>query len=297
MGILQTLAEADNPLSFSELRDCVGLRDSGQFNYHLGKLEGHFVDKVDGEYSVKQAGRRVIEAVLSGAVTEAPVIEPTRLDAPCPYCGADIEVSYQEEAVLIRCTSCSGSFEGRESASAAFDALPEGTLTMFQLPPAGLQNRPPSELLDTSLSHTYIEMMAFAYGFCPRCTGQVRHSVDVCGDHTTDGGICSDCGGRFEVSFTARCGNCGYEKTGTIKHLLLGDPRVRSLFEARGIDTLAPDWEEMEVFYSYEEDVRETDPLGARFAFTVGDERLTVTVDEDLTVVETAVETNPNRGR
>lgn len=36
-----------NAVPFSELRDRVGMRDSGQLNYHLGELEGHFVEQTD----------------------------------------------------------------------------------------------------------------------------------------------------------------------------------------------------------------------------------------------------------
>lgn len=69
--------------SVSELRERVGMGDSGQFNYHLGQVEGHSVRTFDDGYVLRKAGRRVVEAVLSGAVTDAVVIEPTRLsDGP-----------------------------------------------------------------------------------------------------------------------------------------------------------------------------------------------------------------------
>lgn len=41
--ILQTLGEAHDRLSFSELCDRVGIRHGGQFHYHLDELVGHFV--------------------------------------------------------------------------------------------------------------------------------------------------------------------------------------------------------------------------------------------------------------
>ena len=46
--ILRALQDAGGPLAFSELRDRVGVDDPGQFNYHLGKLAGHFVRKDEG---------------------------------------------------------------------------------------------------------------------------------------------------------------------------------------------------------------------------------------------------------
>jgi len=77
MEILRALGAADGPLAFSTLRERVGVRDSGQFTYHLDELTGHFVERSDEGYRLRRAGERVIEAVLSGAVTEAPEREPT----------------------------------------------------------------------------------------------------------------------------------------------------------------------------------------------------------------------------
>ena len=46
LAILEALWAADErPVSFSELRRAVGMRDSAQFNYHLQKLTGHFVTR------------------------------------------------------------------------------------------------------------------------------------------------------------------------------------------------------------------------------------------------------------
>lgn len=66
LEILRSLSDADGPVSFSDLREHVGMRDSGQFNYHLDKLVGHFVTQADDGYALRQAGDRVIEAILSG---------------------------------------------------------------------------------------------------------------------------------------------------------------------------------------------------------------------------------------
>ncbi|PSQ23178.1 ArsR family transcriptional regulator, partial [Halobacteriales archaeon QS_8_65_32] len=41
--ILRVLAEADEPLAFSDLRESVGMYDTGRFNYHLTELRGRFV--------------------------------------------------------------------------------------------------------------------------------------------------------------------------------------------------------------------------------------------------------------
>ena len=70
LGILRALATADGPLAYVELYDAVEYDDSSNFSYHLDKLVGHFVRKTDDGYRLYDAGRRVVEAVVSGAVTD-----------------------------------------------------------------------------------------------------------------------------------------------------------------------------------------------------------------------------------
>lgn len=83
---LQVLGRSESPLSFTDLRKRVGMSDPGQFNYHLDNLRGHFVRQVGDDYALRESGSRVVQAVLSGSVTGSTVLEPTSLQAPCPYC-------------------------------------------------------------------------------------------------------------------------------------------------------------------------------------------------------------------
>jgi hypothetical protein len=82
MTILRELADADSALSFTELRERVGIRDSGKFNYHLTKLCAYFVRETDGGYELGHAGSRVISA----AGYEDRV--DTDAGECCPVCGA-----------------------------------------------------------------------------------------------------------------------------------------------------------------------------------------------------------------
>lgn len=60
LRIVRALLAADpQPVRFSELRNRVGTRDTGQFNYHLGRLRGDLVEKSDGGYVLTSAGRRL----------------------------------------------------------------------------------------------------------------------------------------------------------------------------------------------------------------------------------------------
>lgn len=141
MEILRTLGDADESLSFSKLRDRVGPRDSGQFNYHLGKLEGHFVTQTDDGYVLRRAGESVLEAVLSEAVTEAPVLERTRINQSCFLCGAPVEVSYAQERFGVYCTECDGTYGGGTEIESSADPDDNSKFGYLPLPPAGVQGR------------------------------------------------------------------------------------------------------------------------------------------------------------
>lgn len=289
MNILQTLGTVTDPLPFSELRDRVGVSDSGQFNYHLGKLEGHFIRKTDAGYILRQAGHRIREAVLSGAVTEAVVVDSTRIDAPCPYCNSPIEMSYREERLLIRCTECVGAFTDQRATSEAFGTLPEGTVTLLHLPSAAFKERSEAELLEAAHSWTYTEHVSMANGLCPRCTGRVDLSVDICSEHQTDQDICEHCNFRFGVISNHQCRNCSHPKRGTFVHHLFAEPAFRAFFEARGIDPLAPAWDDLPALYNFDEEFHQSDPFEVTFKFSVDHDVLRLTVDETFEVVEEEV--------
>lgn len=87
MEILRALADADDSLSFSELRDRVGVSDSGRFNYHLDKLDGHFVTDTSDGYQLQNAGKRVNKAVLSGGLRSRQRWDQRRLTTPVTYAG------------------------------------------------------------------------------------------------------------------------------------------------------------------------------------------------------------------
>ncbi|WP_435063310.1 DUF7347 domain-containing protein [Halobaculum sp. EA56] len=95
IAIIRELAAADGPLSFSELRGRVGMRDTGRFNYHLGELRGRFVRERDGGYVLGHAGERVVLAAADlDAEGAAALAEGWASDGDdgdgsddCPVCG------------------------------------------------------------------------------------------------------------------------------------------------------------------------------------------------------------------
>lgn len=89
MTILRELAEAEGALSYTELRERAGLRDSGKFNYHLTKLCRYFVREVEDGYELGHAGTRVIAAAGLPVGTGASTVEEFEVESTCPVCGEE----------------------------------------------------------------------------------------------------------------------------------------------------------------------------------------------------------------
>jgi DNA-binding transcriptional ArsR family regulator len=86
--ILRVLAEADEPLAFSDLRESVGMYDTGRFNYHLTELRGRFVRETGAGYELGYAGERVVLAAADLDPEGASALaEQASIDDECPVCG------------------------------------------------------------------------------------------------------------------------------------------------------------------------------------------------------------------
>lgn len=281
--ILQELGNSGGPLSFTELRDRVGIRQGAQFNYHLDKLIGHFVRKGEEGYTLRQAGRRVVEAVLSGALTEDPTVEPTEVAAwPCPYCGAPTEVAFREERVERHCTECPGLYDESIARTRPEVQGEYGDLGALTLPPAGVQDRSAAEVLGAALTWSYAEWLVVANDVCPRCSATVDRSVTVCERHDAGEPFCDRCGRRQAVAFRVECENCNFEQASIVSMHLAASTELLAFLTARGVDPLADPWN---WGWEYGEEVVSIDPFEGRFTFTVDGDSVTLTVDDDLDVI------------
>jgi DNA-binding transcriptional ArsR family regulator len=94
LAILRALADADEPLTFTRLRERCGVADSGRFSYHLRRLCEYFVHETTDGYELEPAGDRVIAATGKtggaaedhGADADGPDANPAGTDE-CPVCG------------------------------------------------------------------------------------------------------------------------------------------------------------------------------------------------------------------
>ncbi|HET7323171.1 MAG TPA: ArsR family transcriptional regulator [Halococcus sp.] len=256
LAILEALWRApQSPVSFSELRQQVGMKDSAQFNYHLGRLTGQFVRKVEGGYEFRHAGEKVVRAVLEGSFNENPELAPFDIEAECVACTGPLQAHYTDERLTIECSRC-GKRHGR-----------------YPFPPGGLNDR------------TRMEVVA---AFDQR----VRHLHCLAAD-----GVCPECGGRMSTELTRdewlgtdlcvihRCAQCRHALRSTVGLSLLDHSDVVAFHREHGVSLCeTPYWEFAWCVDDEYTSIRSTEPWEIEVTIPLGGERLSLTLDGDLTV-------------
>jgi hypothetical protein len=287
LRILTELGEADGGLSFSALYDRVDVSDTGQFNYHLQRLVGRFVEKTGDGYALRRAGRRIVEAILAGAVSDAPTVERTRVDESCEYCGAPVEVTWRAGSVETYCTDCRGKYGRSYCDDGGGRPAPSGYLGRLPLPPAGVRDRTPTEMLRAAWTWGNLEILAAASGICPRCSAPVDHEVRVCEDHD-DEGLCDACESRYAARVVVECTNCIFEVGGALVLGILDDTALLAFLTEHGLDPISPASVRRvnRVHEDYAEEIRSTEPFEARLTFEADGDELTLTIDGSLRVVD-----------
>jgi len=180
-------SNGDDGLSFSELRRRVGVRDAGQFNYHLDALRGHFVATDDDGYRLTYAGMKVVSALAAGTYTDTadPRSEPTDVD--CPRCDERLTAVYADERYALECPT-------------------HGRVVVTPLPPGAATDRSMADLgaLAGTRAWQYIERAR--EGACPECWGHVdvTFPAHASGDHPVALFECDRCW----VGLSATAGMC-----------------------------------------------------------------------------------------
>ncbi len=276
-SIVEALWDAETDgrrsLSFSALRERVGLRDSGQFNYHLGKLTPRFVRQVEEGYELTYAGRQVVGAAVSGTYTDADVtVDP--VDAgDCPQCAATIEAEYDKGSIVIHCPDCDLMIT---------DGLPA--------PPVLAAHHDPEELPAVFNRLVQMRMRTLFEGFCPLCGGPVDSTPIPFLDDDEHGYEDEDSGGD-EVGVTHQCQACEREIYSTVVGSVIDHPTVTGAYNDHGVDLQrTPVWELDWVGDSIST-VESEAPPRLSIAFEIADDLVRVTVDDDCEVVEYERET------
>lgn len=261
IAILQELWRApEEPVAFSELRRRVGVEDSAQFNYHLGKLTGHFVARTEDGYRFRYAGEKVVRAILAGTFTER--LDLTfAVEGTCHDCGAGLRARYEDERLGIECPACGAEY-GR-----------------YAFPPGGLRDRTPEEVAAAFNQRVRHLHCLAADGVCPECGGVVTTTVVA-----DEAGVTGQ-----SVRVDHECERCHHRIRSPVGVSLLDDGTVLAFHEEHGVDLPAvPYWTLAWCVTDESLTVESRDPWRVSLDIPLGGELLRVTVDGDLRVIRTA---------
>jgi ribosomal protein S27AE len=262
VGILQAMGETpDDVVSFSTLRERVGTRDSGRFNYHLRKLLGTFVRKTEGGYELTHAGRQIIGAMYAGTYTANATIESIRTDGDCPVCGGPIVASYADELVHMDCSECGEWYNEF--------AFPPGSIDQFSR---------------DELPHAFDRWMMLVFeritaGFCHTCAGRMVGELVLDDPEDQFGGM----PGHVEYE----CRRCGSTASASGTMPVRIHPAVGGFLFDHGFDCRSdPSWSMWSSIDSLDATVRTRDPPSLAVEIRRGDDAVTAVVTADAAVTD-----------
>ena len=214
------------------------------------------------------------------------MVEPTETEKQCPFCGAAVTVGFQHGRVEQSCTECPGLLRFAGSDGRRFTEY--GSLGFFLLPPAGVQGRSPQEMLEAAWTWRHADFLTDSAGVCSRCSARLETSVDVCENHDADTGVCDECERRYALMFDLYCPNCDYDPNSIAPGILLANTELLAFLTTHGINPFAPDSlnRTSQAIAQYDEEVVSTEPFEAQLTFTADGDSITLTLDEDLSIVE-----------
>lgn len=278
----------DEAVRFSTLYDRVGVRDSGNFSYHLDKLVGHYVRETERGYRLRNAGHKIVQAIIAGAGLQEPSLEPTRIARDCHRCGAPVEMTYADERLYQRCTECSGSI-----GPASSEPAPVGTLMVWDFPPAGLTERSAGELYVAGTIEFFRDVGLMIRGVCPECSGPIEESVVICAEHDREEGrLCTDCGTADEVRVSYACSVCKHGASFPVQGAVHDHPALVSFFHEHDLERTY-DLEDPEscgrlwdALGRLEHDLVSEDPVRIEVAMTADGDAIRFTLDGDIEVID-----------
>ncbi|WP_247729632.1 helix-turn-helix domain-containing protein [Halovivax limisalsi] len=269
VAILRALMEAyqrgETPIAYSTLKDRIGMRDSGQFNYHLQELVDRFVAESADGYALTYAGRTVVSAIASGALDESVTRAPEPVEGTCYACGAaSLVIHYPGQRVRITCAAC------------------DEEVVHIQFPPVAVAARTVAELKRDFDRWARSWRSLAGSGICPECAGR----IDVELGRETSTPTTGDADVRAVIS----CEQCWVRGGMPPGLTVLDHPAVVSFFWDRGIDVRdRPQWRHAWALADDGLTVVETDPLRVEVTLRVEDDSLTLRIDDSLRV-ESVVE-------
>ena len=272
LRIILELARISNAsgggLSFSELRDRVGVKDSGRFNYHLDKLKGTFLEHRDGEYVARYPARAVTSSVAAGTFgsAESGDRKVAEHDKRCYGCGEQLQLKYEDHTLWTACPDC-------------------GLMDGYPAPPGAHSDRSLDELW-AAVSERGLAMLNLArQGICIECWGPM--AAEYPNEELASERVPGYDDDRDRVFVTLDCEHCPNGRFSPLRSVVGTHPDIVSFVTDDGgsrrqaIRALNPGGSA-----DVETTLHATDPATATLNIESDGEKLTVTVDENCAVEE-----------
>jgi len=286
-SILWTLSEArggrgpPRVLAFSDLRERVRPDvESSKFNYHLQKLVGTFVERVEpggGDdaqvvsemadastegFRLRPEGTTLVRSMRAWTVDGDAALAPVDVGLDCYHCGGSVSARYDHAIFAIQCPDCEYLYD-------------------YNLTPPGVLDGDERDLLDRVAEYNRHQRLAFARGSCPFCGG----GVDVEFQHPPGTGYPR--ADLRSVLVRRGCDHCGHKDNLRVGEAMLADAGLVGFCHRRGLDvTTTPIWDLEFASTDRTVTVRSTDPWEVALSVTVDSDTLRLVVDGSLDVLE-----------
>jgi hypothetical protein len=266
LSIISTLGEASGEggyatLAFSELQEATGVEDNGQFNYHLKKLVGEFVEDREDGYALTLAGIRACQAIVATQFDTSIEIDPFEPEDinDCEQCGGTMNAWYSDGRVQISCTDCGES------------------VLFYPIPVSSFDEADRESLLKAAMTWLIRDESSMFHGICPYCAGSANWSVEPADGYWKEKNLREQ-----DVVTLVSCDRCAWFMYGSVAGKIRYHPTVSNFLLDHELDPWnLPPWS---LPYERTEEVVSVDPLRIEIVYEVDSDRLKVTVDQGMNV-------------
>jgi hypothetical protein len=235
-------------VAFSELRERVGVRDSGNFNHHLRKLTDRFVADTQTGYRLTPAGTRLAALVAAGFESSVHA-NAKRVDGACPSCGTALSVSHEDGVVTVACEND--------------HVLPRALVQ----PPAA--NRDAEGLAGVASLSALQTAECVANGVCSVCDGVVETELSRTGHEAVP------------FAYVSTCTTCSTPMTVPPVLVLARHAAVVAFWQERGIDAFETAVWELPVWERADRRVVAEDPVVLGVTLSLDGDELEMRLDEE----------------
>lgn len=248
-------------LTFSELRDRVGIDDTSRFSYHLDELQDEFVRKEDGRYRPRVAALEIVSAIRAGTYDDEDLaVERRATDYECPHCGAALIATYGDHSLYVGCPD-------------------HGAAIAYPTPPRAVTDRTLEAVIDLSLRKHACDVRLLREEVCPRCWGTAGLTM---GRESIPESYLID-----DVPYaTAACDTCWLSYPLPVAHTVLGHPAVETLYAEHDLGPADAQLGPYDLARTSAVDYLDEDPAAVRVTISIADQSLVIKLDESCTIID-----------